>query len=207
MRFQHSPATVFRESFIISHWLWLSFFNGGEVGKAIRFHLEAIVSGLKALLNGCNIITDVQMVKAGISKALLKPLVGAVKCFISTPDVAAEAKQLNVTRSIVAMRRAVPYVNGGIAVIGNAPTALFEMIRLVRAGVAKPLLIVGVPVGFVAAEESKSALLKQEEVSFITNEGRKGGSPVAVAITNALLRLAIAKREALRASPKSLEEK
>ncbi|HIE26312.1 TPA: precorrin-8X methylmutase [Candidatus Poribacteria bacterium] len=211
MRIQHTPQAIEAQSFAIidaeigehnfpeDEWTIVRRVIHAtadfDFAKTIRFHPEAIVSSLKALLNGCHIITDVRMVKVGISKALLGRFGGSVKCFISHPDVAEKAKHLGLTRSIVAMRKALPYVNGGIAVIGNAPTALFEMIRLVQSGVAKPLLIVGVPVGFVAAEESKSALLKLGGIPFITNEGRKGGSAVAVAITNALLQLAIAKRE------------
>lgn len=161
-----------------------------DFAKTLRFHPEAIEKGVKALGDECHIITDVQMVKAGVSRALLEPLEVTVECFISDPDVAKEAKQLDITRSTLAMRKAVPYLKDGIVVVGNASTALLEIIRLVRTGIVKPSLIIGVPVGFVSAEESKSALSKLEEIPFITNEGRKGGSPVAVSITNALLQLA-----------------
>ncbi|HSH25659.1 MAG TPA: precorrin-8X methylmutase, partial [Massilibacterium sp.] len=91
---------------------------------------------------------------------------------------------------IISMRKATKEVEGGIYVIGNAPTALLELIRLVKEGIAKPSLIIGVPVGFVSAAESKEELAKLTEIPFITNVGRKGGSPVAVASLNALSLLA-----------------
>jgi precorrin-8X/cobalt-precorrin-8 methylmutase len=125
----------------------------------------------------------------GINKARLARFGGDVRVYISDPDVAEEAKCLGTTRAIVSMRKAVKEAEGGIFAIGNAPTALLELIRLVREGEARPGLIVGVPVGFVSAAESKEELTKCD-IPFITNVGRKGGSPTAVAIVNALAILA-----------------
>jgi precorrin-8X/cobalt-precorrin-8 methylmutase len=107
--------------------------------------------------------------------------------------VAAEAERKGTTRSIAAMRKAADDPLNGVFVIGNAPTALFELVRLVREERLRPELVVGLPVGFVGAEESKEALLREIPgycIPFITNHGRKGGSNVAAAVINALLLLA-----------------
>jgi precorrin-8X/cobalt-precorrin-8 methylmutase len=125
------------------------------------------------------------MVQVGISKNRIEKYGGEVKVYISDPDVMQEAKRLNTTRAIISMRKAIREAEGGIFCIGNAPTALLELIRLVKEGEAKPGLIIGMPVGFVSAAESKAELAKLD-VPFITNQGRKGGSPVTVAALNAL---------------------
>jgi precorrin-8X/cobalt-precorrin-8 methylmutase len=156
-----------------------------ELGRSLLFHPDAIRAGIEAIRAGKPVVADVQMVQVGISKPRIERFGGDVRVYISDPDVAAEAKRLGTTRAIVSMRKAVRDAEGGIFAIGNAPTALLELIRLVRAGDAKPGLIVGVPVGFVSAAESKEELAKLD-VPFITNRGRKGGSPTAVAIVNAL---------------------
>jgi precorrin-8X/cobalt-precorrin-8 methylmutase len=96
-----------------------------------------------------------------------------------------EAKRLNTTRAIISIRKAILEAEGGIFAIGNAPTALLELIRLIKEGEARPGLIIGMPVGFVSAAESKEELAKLD-VPFITNMGRKGGSPVTVAALNAI---------------------
>ena len=162
-----------------------------EFAKMIRFHPGAIASGIEALRKGVPIVADVEMIQAGVSKAGLKRLGGRdVCCYISDEDVMREAKALGITRAICSMRKAVK--NGdGIFAIGNAPTALLELIRLVGEGEVSPALIIGVPVGFVSAVESKDALLSLD-VPYITSLGRKGGTPVAVSIMNALIRLALA---------------
>lgn len=163
--------------------------------QTFRFHPEAIEAGIDALSRGCRIITDVNMVKTGISQAKLGPFGATVHCFIADSDVVQEAKRQGITRSIVAMRKAAAQCDDGIIVVGNAPTALLEIIRLVQAGKARPAMIIGVPVGFVAASESKEELLNLEEVPYITTVGRKGGTPVAVAAMNALLNLAAVQSE------------
>jgi precorrin-8X/cobalt-precorrin-8 methylmutase len=106
------------------------------------------------------------------------------------PDVATKARTEGTTRAIQCMRKAAREAPGAIYAIGNAPTALLELVRLVEDGEANPALIIGVPVGFVSAAESKEQLRRQTLVPYITNRGRKGGTPVAVSITNALLRMA-----------------
>lgn len=156
-----------------------------ELGRSLVFHPEAVASGIAAIRCGRSIVADVQMVQSGISKPRITKFGGDVHVYISDPDVSIEAKRLNTTRAIVSVRKAVAHNDGAIYAIGNAPTALLELIRLVKEGTAKPSLIVGVPVGFVSAAESKDELMKLD-IPFITNRGRKGGSPVAVAIVNAI---------------------
>ena len=111
-----------------------------------------------------------------------------VVCNISDPDIAEQAKRENKTRAQMSMRVAASEMNGGIVAIGNAPTALLEVIRMISEGVTKPALVVGIPVGFVAAAESKEKL-QSSDVPFITNIGRKGGSSCTASIVNALYRL------------------
>ncbi|WP_139488617.1 precorrin-8X methylmutase [Brevibacillus dissolubilis] len=156
-----------------------------EFGHSMIFHPDAIQAGIQAIQRGESIVADVQMVQVGISKPRLESFGGDVKVYISDADVMAEAKKENTTRAIISIRKAVREVQGGIYAIGNAPTALLELIRLVKEGIAKPSLVIGVPVGFVSAAESKEELAKLD-IPFITNIGRKGGSPVAVASVNAL---------------------
>jgi precorrin-8X/cobalt-precorrin-8 methylmutase len=156
-----------------------------ELGRSMVFHPDAIEAGIRAIREGRKIVADVQMVQVGISKPRIEKFGGSVHVYISDPDVIEEAKRLNTTRAIIATRKAVREADGGIFAIGNAPTALLELIRLVKEGEARPGLIVGVPVGFVSAAESKEELAKLD-IPFITNIGRKGGSPVAVAAVNAL---------------------
>lgn len=154
----------------------ITIINDGSIDKA----KEAIVAGK-------NIYTDTRMALSGINKRRLAEYGGEVLNYVSDEDIAKIAKEEGVTRSIVAMRKAVEVNPEGIFVIGNAPTALFELLRLVDEGKAKPALVVGVPVGFVGAAESKEELLKYKDLPFILTRGRKGGSNVAAAIINAIL--------------------
>ncbi|WP_199426555.1 precorrin-8X methylmutase [Thermaerobacillus caldiproteolyticus] len=160
-----------------------------ELGKSLLFHRDAIRAGVEAIRSGKAVVVDVQMVQVGINKSRIEKYGGSVNVYISDPDVVEEAKRLNTTRAIVAMRKAVKEAEGGIFAIGNAPTALLELIRLIKEGEASPGLVIGLPVGFVSAAESKAELAKLD-VPFITNIGRKGGSTVTVAALNALSLLA-----------------
>jgi|SRR5579863_120915 len=162
-----------------------------DFAKTIVIHPDAVQAGIEAIRSGAGVVADVQMVEVGLSKERLQRFGGGVSCFISDPDVIADAKQEGLTRAILAMRKAVRLHPQAIYAIGNAPTALLELIRLVETGEAKPSLIVGVPVGFVSAAESKERLERWAGVPFVTCRGRKGGSAVAVAIVNALSLLAI----------------
>lgn len=157
--------------------------------KELLFHPQAIKAGLKAIRRGKNIIVDTAMVKAGINKKPLSNFGGKVVCLINNEDIICQSSQLKITRTILTIRKSKRLMNGGIVAIGNAPTALFELCDLVKKGKAKPALIVGVPVGFVGAVESKKRLLTLK-VPHITNQTRHGGSSVACAIVNALLKTA-----------------
>lgn len=165
-----------------------------DYARSMVFSPQAVARGVAALRNGRGIVTDTTMALSGIAKPRLERFTIRVSCFVADPAVAREAKELGITRSILAMRKGVADRGNGIFVIGNAPTALFELLRLIRQEGVRPELIVGLPVGFVGAAESKEALLALEEefpdIPFITNRGRKGGSNVAAAVVNALLILA-----------------
>lgn len=154
----------------------------------MRFHPQAINAGLAAIRAGKNILVDVNMAASGISSTLLTRFGGRVICRVAEPETAAMAKANGTTRSDAAMSRSVAD-NIGIVAVGNAPTALLKVMELIDRGLFAPDLIIGVPVGFVNASESKEILV-QQSYPFITALGRKGGTPVAVAAVNALLRLA-----------------
>ena len=150
------------------------------------FSPRAVERGIAALRAGCDIVTDTQMARAGINKTVLGRLGGEVRCFMSDPDVAAEAKERGITRAMVSMERAAALEKPCIFAIGNAPTALFTLFDLMMAGRLSPALIVGAPVGFVNVVESKEQIMTAE-VPYIVARGRKGGSNVAAAICNAML--------------------
>jgi precorrin-8X/cobalt-precorrin-8 methylmutase len=156
----------------------------------LHFHRDPVNTGIAALLQGCTIITDVSMVETGISKRLLERVNGKTLCLIRSKMVHARAKRENTTRAVAAMRELASQMDGSIIAIGNAPTALLEIIRLVREDGIRPAVIIGVPVGFVNAVESKDELVTLDTPT-ITSLGRKGGSTVAVAIVNAMLRIAV----------------
>ena len=151
----------------------------------IVFHKDAIRNGIEALNNACAIVVDVNGVIGGFNKDNLKKFGNKVICNISEPNVISEAKNLNKTRAQISMRMASNDMNGGIIVIGNAPTALLEIIQMIKDNVAVPSLVIGIPVGFVCASESKEEL-RSFNIPYITNLGRKGGSACASAIINAL---------------------
>lgn len=146
----------------------------------------AIESAKEALRRGVNIVTDTQMAKAGINKTKLGELGGEVHCYIGDADVAKKAKEKGITRAMVSMEKAIEDKKNEIFVIGNAPTALFELKRYIEEGRICPALVVGVPVGFVGAAESKEEF-ESMNVPYIITRGRKGGSTVGAAIINALL--------------------
>ena len=150
------------------------------------FSEHAVSKGIEALKNGCDIVTDTQMARAGINKTILSKLGGQVHCFMSDPDVAAEAKERGITRAIVSMERAAKLPKPCIFAIGNAPTALISLHEQIQAGKLNPTLIIGVPVGFVNVVESKELIIASD-VPHIVARGRKGGSNVAAAICNAML--------------------
>ncbi len=153
------------------------------------FHKDAIESGMNALRNGCSIVVDVNGVIGGMNKQNPKDFGNNILCNISNPEIMELAKKEGKTRSQVSMRAAKSDIDGGVVAIGNAPTALLEVIQMVKEGIVKPALIIGIPVGFICAAESKEELSKLSEAPFITNLGRKGGSSSASAIINAIFKL------------------
>ncbi|MEW5691703.1 MAG: precorrin-8X methylmutase [Candidatus Hydrogenedentota bacterium] len=161
-----------------------------EIAKGIIFHPQAIEKGILAIRTSRDIITDVEMVKAGIRIKELKNFGNRIFCFLNDEKVEKEAKDKNLPRARLAIRRAASHLDDNIVVIGNAPTALFELLSLIKEGKVSPALVIGTPVGFVGAAESKKALRKIS-VPYITNKSRKGGSAVACAIINAIIKLAI----------------
>lgn len=163
-------------------------FDFADKNKII-FHKDAIESGMKALKNGCSIVVDVNGVIGGLNKQNPKDFGNDIVCNISKPEIMELAKKEGKTRSQVSMRTARSDIDGGVVAIGNAPTALQEVIKMVKEGIVRPALIIGIPVGFICAAESKEELSKLEDVPFITNLGRKGGSSSASAIINAIFKL------------------
>ncbi|KOS68224.1 precorrin-8X methylmutase [Lysinibacillus contaminans] len=161
-----------------------------ELGRSVIITPGALEAGVKSILAGRHVIADVQMIESGSGKKRFQKHGGDLHCYIADEDVSIEAKKQNTTRAIISMQKAVSLHEGGIYAIGNAPTALLELIRLIKEGIAKPDLIIGMPVGFVSAAESKEELLKIEGIPYITNVGRKGGSTVTVAALNAISLLA-----------------
>lgn len=152
----------------------------------LTFSEGAVEKALEALRSGCDIVTDTQMAKSGINKAAAEKLGCAVHCFMSDPDVAAEAKERGCTRAKVSMEKAARVAGSGIFAIGNAPTALIMLREMIEEGRISPKLVVGVPVGFVNVVESKEEIMRTG-VPYIVARGRKGGSTVAAAIINALM--------------------
>ena len=159
----------------------------GDVDYAniIKISSGAIESGLNAIRAGKNIFTDVEMVRTGINKRELKKYGGEVFCKIADDDVKIFAEREKITRAMAAMRMFGENLNDSIIAIGNAPTALFEVLSMK----IKPALIIGVPVGFVGAADSKIELASQNKIPYITVAGTKGGSSIAVAAINALIYL------------------
>jgi precorrin-8X/cobalt-precorrin-8 methylmutase len=162
-------------------------FDFARKGKII-FNNNPIDSAFDAIKNKCNIVTDVDMVLSALNKKSIADLGLKSACYISDKTLSDKARLYNKTRSEMAMRYAADEINGGIVAIGNAPTALYEIIKMVRENVTKPALIVGIPVGFVSASESKDEL-RNIDTPFISNVGRKGGSPAASSIVNAIMLL------------------
>jgi precorrin-8X/cobalt-precorrin-8 methylmutase len=156
--------------------------------QRIIFGNDVFGSAFNAIKNKCSIVTDVEMVKVALNKTMLSSLGLRTVCNISNETVINESRTRNKTRSELAMRYSSSEMAGGIVVIGNAPTALYETIMMVKEGTLAPALIIGVPVGFVSAAESKKELATSK-IPFITNLGRKGGSAVASSIVNAIMLL------------------
>ena len=158
------------------------------------FSEHAVLRMMDAIRAGCDVITDTTMAQSGINKKLLAQFGGQARCFIGDEDVAREAKERGVTRSLVSMEKAARLGKPLIFAIGNAPTALFSICDLMRAGKLQPEMIIGVPVGFVNVVEAKEEVMRTAQ-NYIVARGRKGGSNVAAAIVNAVLYQLIQREE------------
>ncbi|HIK33174.1 MAG TPA: precorrin-8X methylmutase [Oscillatoriales cyanobacterium M59_W2019_021] len=157
-----------------------------DIVEDLAASADAVKIGRMALAKGAPILCDSQMVLHGIIRDQL-PVQNEVICTLNHPEVPEKAKQISNTRSAAAVELWQPDLNGAIVAIGNAPTALFHLLELLDTGVAKPALILGFPVGFVGAAESKLELENDSRgVPFMTLHGRRGGSAIAAAAVNAL---------------------
>ncbi|MCV2401330.1 precorrin-8X methylmutase [Marinomonas sp. C2222] len=159
-----------------------------DVAEQVKFSKNATQVGRNALANNAAILCDVEMVKQGVTKRMIdrEPL-----CFLNSPKTAELAKQRGETRSMAALSLWQEHLEGSVVLIGNAPTALFRLLEMIKEGAPKPALIIGMPVGFVGAQESKKALWDAHQtlgIECITLLGRMGGSAVTSASCNALLR-------------------
>jgi len=157
----------------------------------LNFSPGSCATGVAALRQGAGVLCDVEMLSQGLSR---RYLLGEVHCFLNAPETAERARRSGETRSMAAMVQWPEYLAGSVVAIGNAPTALFRLLELLAAGAPRPALIVGMPVGFINAAESKQALIEHAPNAFsvpcIVLQGRRGGSTLAAATVNALARMA-----------------
>ena len=158
-----------------------------DYAQVIRLHPKAIEATQEALKRGANIYTDVEMVRTGINKKAFGRYGGKIECRVADPEIAEIAKREGITRSMAAMRTFGKELSSSIIAIGNAPTALFEVLRLAKEENILPAVIIGIPVGFVGAADSKKLLAENTLVPYVTVEGTKGGSPIAASVVNAIM--------------------
>ncbi len=154
-----------------------------------RIHPKAVRSGVAALRAGATIYTDTNMARTGIRRTGLEAFGVKAVCLMAEEAIGRKALAAGTTRAEVAVDEVADRLAGAIYAVGNAPTALLRLVELIRSGRVAPALVIGLPVGFVNAAESKAALI-ETDVPYITNVGRKGGSNVAAAVVNALVLLA-----------------
>jgi precorrin-8X/cobalt-precorrin-8 methylmutase len=157
--------------------------------NSVRIHPAAVDAGIAAIRGGGLIYTDTNMARAGIRERDLSRFGVNVQCLMASDQIARQAAEAGTTRALAAVDAVADRLENSIYVVGNAPTALLRLIEHIRKGTAGPALVVGLPVGFVNAAESKEELLRLD-VPYITNVGRKGGSNVAAAVVNALIIMA-----------------
>jgi precorrin-8X/cobalt-precorrin-8 methylmutase len=170
-----------------------------ELNGLADFHPEAVRGGIAAVLKGNTpIVADVEMICVGLSRPRLEHFGLGTHHYISDQDVIEQARAEDSTRAVQAMRKAwrLGQLDGAIVGVGNAPTALIEIVRLIRDEGVRPALVVGMPVGFIAAAESKALMMGVSDVPWIVIQGRKGGSTLVVAAIHALLSLAEAGQRA-----------
>jgi precorrin isomerase len=157
-----------------------------DIVADLAYSTDAAGAGRSALINGAPILCDAQMVANGVTRKRL-PANNAVICTLNDPQVPTIAQTIQNTRSAAALELWKPQLDGAVVAIGNAPTALFRLLELLDEGAPKPAIILGFPVGFVGAAESKAALAANSRgVPFLTIQGRRGGSAMAAAAVNAL---------------------
>jgi len=168
-----------------------------EFNGLVKFHEDAVTAGIAAINNGANIIADVEMICVGLSKPRLNYFDVNTFHFISDDDVISKAKELNTTRAVQAMKKAhrLKLLDNSIIAVGNAPTALIEITDMINNNEIAPAVIVGMPVGFVSAAESKEITRKLSNTPWIITEGRKGGSTLVVAAIHALLAITESKQK------------
>jgi precorrin-8X/cobalt-precorrin-8 methylmutase len=160
-----------------------------EYKSSTRFQSGAVSAGIDAMRGGCTVYTDTNMARTGIRQKEVERLGGSVQCHMATAAVARLAAEKGITRARAAVDAVAHALDNAVYVVGNAPTALLRLIELIQQDNIRPSLVIGLPVGFVNAAESKQALLSVD-VPYITNVGRKGGSNVAASVVNALIILA-----------------
>jgi precorrin-8X/cobalt-precorrin-8 methylmutase len=160
-----------------------------DVMNSIRFHPHAITAGVAALKKGCPVYADTDMLAVAVTKNIKERFGCSVLCHVADSEIKSESDCSGITRSALAVRKAAAALTCGIIAVGNAPTALNEAIRLCKDGIIAPDLIIGMPVGFVGAVETKEQLYSSGLV-YITMLGRRGGTPATVAVINALMKIA-----------------
>ncbi len=159
-----------------------------EIVASLRGSDGAVAAGRQALEAGAPVLTDAKMVAAGILRERL-PQKNDVLCLLDAPGVAGRAQRLGTTRSAAQVGLWTPWLDGAVVAIGNAPTALFALLEAIADGAPKPACVLGFPVGFVGAAESKQALVESADamgLAYLTLAGREGGSALAAAAVNAL---------------------
>ena len=166
-----------------------------SIMEAVRFSAGAIASAIKALKNGSPIYVDSNMIRSGISGERLKAVSkdygpDRIFCHIADADVARDAREAGLPRSLFAVRKARPILSGCIAVFGNAPVALLELNRMIIEEGIRPAMVIAMPVGFVHVIESKEEIMSLN-IPYIALKGRRGGSPIVVSVIHALCSLAV----------------
>ncbi len=156
-----------------------------EIARDLVFSADFTTAARAALLAGKPVLCNSKMVANGITRARL-PAGNDIVCTLTAPDIAERAAELGTTRSAAALDLWRDRLDGALVAVGNAPTALYRLLELIESGVPRPAAIIGMPVGFVGAAESKEALAAQSRIPFLIVRGRKGGSAMAVAAVNAL---------------------
>ena len=157
-----------------------------EYAKTMTYSKDAVAIAKQLILDGADIVTDTNMALAGINKKILASFGGEAHCFMADPEVARIAKERGTTRATVSMEMAARIDKPVIFAVGNAPTALIQIDKMMRESNWRPAFVIGVPVGFVNVEAAKELMI-ESDVPYIVNRGRKGGSNIAAAICNALL--------------------